>query len=61
MSPAIPVLRELAQRNGIPPWDVALWMISPTSLFAAQDRPADHLSDPEQLLAAAHIAFEAVW
>lgn len=61
VSPAIPVLLELAKRNGIPPWDVALWMISPTSLFAAQDRPADHLRDPEQLLAAAHIAFEVVW
>ncbi|WP_018772263.1 hypothetical protein [Arthrobacter sp. 162MFSha1.1] len=57
----IPELLALAKRNGIPSWDLTLWMISPSSLFAAQDCPTDHLEDPEQLLAAARITFEAVW
>lgn len=51
----IPELLALAKRNGIPSWDLALWMISGSSLFAAQDCPTDHLEDPEQLLAAARI------
>lgn len=58
---AIPELMALAKHDGIPPWDVAYWMISPSSLFAAQDRPMDRLDDPDELLIAARYEFETIW
>ncbi len=57
----IPALLTIAKRSDVPSWDIALWMINRSSLFAAQDRPADHLDDPERLLAAAETEFDAVW
>ena len=41
--------------------DLALWMITNTSLFSEQDTPAAHLHDPTQVIQAAHLHFEALW
>lgn len=57
----IPTLLALAKRNGIPTWDLCYWMVSGSSMFAAQDRPMDHLDNPEELLTAARYEFETVW
>lgn len=57
----ISALLTVAEHNEVSAWDIAFWMISPSSLLAGQDRPADHLDDPERLLAAAQAEFEAVW
>ena len=57
----IPVLVAVGERNELSAWDIVLWMITPSSLFAARDRPMDHLDDPERLLAAAQAEFETFW
>lgn len=59
--PVIPKLMEVARGYGIPDEDVVLWLCSPTSAFAEQDRPVDHLDDTDRLLAAAHDEFGAQW
>lgn len=59
--PVIPQLLTVAREAGATDTDVALWMITQSALFAAQDTPADHLANAAQVVEAAHIHFEAVW
>lgn len=41
---------------------LALWLISPTTSFPAEDRPVDHLiAEPESVIAAARNDFESRW
>lgn len=56
-----PELVTIAREAGATDTDLALWIISPSSLFAEQDAPADHLDAPDKIVAAAHIHFEAIW
>lgn len=49
----------LAAENGWPHEDVVLWLSSPSAYFHEQDRPVDHLEEPDRLLAAARDQFEA--
>jgi hypothetical protein len=57
----IPQLIAIARGFGIPDEDLVMWLASPTTFFASQDRPVDHLDDPERLLAAARDDFGAAW
>ncbi|MGY4858264.1 helix-turn-helix domain-containing protein [Cryobacterium sp. AP23] len=59
--PVIKPLVEVARENGWSNESLTLWMLGPTTSFDAEDRPADHLHEPELLLAAAHSHMEAVW
>lgn len=59
--PVIKLLVEVARENGWSNESLTLWMLGPTTSFDDQDRPADHLHEPELLLAAAHSHMEALW
>jgi hypothetical protein len=59
--PIIPDLLTLTRGLDVPDEDVVLWMAAPSSAFADQRRPVDHLNDREQLLAAAEAHFGAIW
>lgn len=59
--PVIPQLLEVTRRYDVPDEDVVLWMATRSSLFPEQDRPVDHMDDPEALLAAAESHFGATW
>lgn len=59
--PVIPQLLEVTRRHNVPDEDVVLWMVAYSSLFPEQDRPVDHMDDPEALLSAAEIHFGAIW
>lgn len=45
----------------VPDEDLVPWMATPSSAFADQRRPVDHLNDRGQLLAAAEAHFGAIW
>jgi hypothetical protein len=55
-----PLIR-LADANKWSLEDLALWMCSPSTSFPEEDRPVDHLQEPEAVLAAAKNVFEAEW
>jgi hypothetical protein len=57
----IPELLALTRGLDVPDEDLVLWMAAPSSAFADQRRPVDHLNDREQLLAAAEAHFGAIW
>jgi hypothetical protein len=59
--PVIPELLMLTRGLDVPDEDLILWMAAPSSAFADQRRPVDHLNDREQLLAAAEAHFGAIW
>jgi hypothetical protein len=59
--PVIPELLALTRGLDVPDEDLVLWMATPSSAFADQRRPVDHLDDREQLLAAAEAHFAAIW
>ncbi|XAS73278.1 hypothetical protein VUN82_05390 [Micrococcaceae bacterium Sec5.1] len=59
--PVIPELVALTRGLDVPDEDLVLWMATPSSAFADQRRPVDHLNDREQLLAAAEAHFGAIW
>lgn len=49
----IGALIQLADANGWPLEDLTAWLLSPSTSFAEEDRPVDHLQEPETVLAAA--------
>lgn len=57
--PAMPKLISLARENGWEDLDVLVWLTNPSTYFADQARPVDHLDEIETVLAAAADAFEA--
>ena len=59
--PVMARLIELAAANGWSEADLLLWLCSPTTAFDAEDRPVDHLAQPEAVLRAAKNQFEAQW
>lgn len=59
--PVIPELLALTRGLDVPDEDLVLWMATPSSAFADQRRPVDHLNDREQLLTAAEAHFGAIW
>ncbi|MEC5179478.1 hypothetical protein [Arthrobacter sp. CG_A4] len=59
--PVIPQLIAVARDLETTDEDLVLWLAAPSSMFAEQDRPADHLNDPDRLLAAARTEFGAIW
>jgi len=59
--PVMPRLIALARENGRSDDDVVFWLTSPSSFFAEQDRPVDHMREDERLLAAARDQFEGSW
>ena len=59
--PVIAPLLELAHANAWSSDDLTLWMFGPTTSFVQEDRPVDHLREPEAVLAAATLTMEALW
>lgn len=59
--PVIPKLTALARENGRSDEDLVFWLTSPSSYFHEQDRPVDHLSEEDRVLAAARDQFEGSW
>ena len=59
--PVIEPFLELAQTNAWTSDDLSLWMLGPNTYFDKEDRPVDHLGEPEAVLAAAKLAMEARW
>jgi hypothetical protein len=59
--PVIAPLLELAHANAWSSDDLSLWMFGPTTSFVQEDRPVDHLLEPEAVLAAATLTMEALW
>lgn len=59
--PVMPKLIALARENGRSDEDLVFWLTSPSSFFHEQDRPVDHLSEEDRVLAAARDQFEGTW
>lgn len=59
--PVIEPLFGLASANAWTSEDLTLWMVSPTTEFTQEDRPVDHLQEPEAVMAVAKLAMEADW
>lgn len=59
--PVIEPLLKVARANEWTSEDLTLWMIGPTTSFDEENRPVDHVREPEALLAAAHSHMEALW
>ena len=59
--PMMARLIELAAANGWSEENLLLWLCSPTTAFDAEDRPVDHLEQPDAVLRAAKNQFEARW
>ena len=58
----LPVMEELirlADANGWREEDLLLWLCSPTTSFDGEDRPVDHLDDPDAVVAAAKDELES--
>jgi hypothetical protein len=56
--PLMEVLVHLADTNGWREEDLLLWLCSPTTTFDVEDRPVDHLDQPDAVVAAARIHLE---
>jgi hypothetical protein len=52
MRPLMKDLKKIANEYGWDGSDVILWMTSPTTLFADERRPVDHLDEPPRVIAA---------
>lgn len=59
--PVIEHLLRISHSYDVPDNDVMLWLCSRSAFFDEQDRPVDHLDDPQLLLAAARDEFGAIW
>jgi hypothetical protein len=59
--PVMARLIELAAANNWSEADLLLWLCSPTTAFDSEDRPVDHLEQPDAVLRAAKNQFEAQW
>lgn len=59
--PRTAVVRDVARAAGVAEEEVLLWLVVPSSYFAQQDEPMNHLDEPELVLNAAHDEFDAVW
>lgn len=59
--PVIGQLLAFTRSCDVPDEDLMLWLCSRTAYFPEQDRPVDHIEDPELLLAAARDEFGAIW
>lgn len=57
----IPPLIQLADDNGRSLESLTAWMLSPSTSFEEEDRPVDHLHEPEAVLASAKNTFEVQW
>jgi hypothetical protein len=59
--PFVETLLDLARVNDWTTESLSLWMLSPSTSFAGEDRPVDHLREPETVLAAAKLQMEERW
>ena len=59
--PFVETLLELARVNEWTTESLSLWMLSPSTSFAGEGRPVDHLREPETVLAAAKLQLEELW
>jgi hypothetical protein len=50
--PLMQDLKKIADEYGWDTQDAVFWMTSPTTWFAAGDRPVDHLDEPARVIAA---------
>lgn len=50
--PLMKDLKKVADKYGLDGTDVVLWMTSPTTWFADERRPVDHLDEPARIIAA---------
>lgn len=58
--PVIPQLISLAKNNDWSERSLILWLVTPTGYFD-DESPANHLNEPERILAGAHSRFEQSW
>lgn len=60
--PVIAELRTLGQAHGMDERDVIVWLCRPTTYFPGPDeRPVDHIDEPDRLLEVAAAAWDVVW
>ena len=59
--PFVETLLDLARVNEWTTESLSLWMLSPSTSFAGEDRPVGHLREPETVLAAAKLQMEELW
>ena len=59
--PLIETLLDLARANEWTTESLSLWMLSPSTSFAREDRAVDHLREPETVMAAAKLQMEERW
>ncbi|TFD66081.1 helix-turn-helix domain-containing protein [Cryobacterium sp. Hh38] len=59
--PFVETLLDLARVNEWTTESLSLWMLSPSTSFAGEGRPVDHLREPEAVLAAAKLQMEELW
>jgi hypothetical protein len=59
--PLMKDLKKIADEYGWTGSDVVIWMASPTTWFAEEDRPVDHFEEPARILAAFEGTAEESW
>jgi len=61
LRPLIERLAPIAEKHGWPKRDVIHWLRSPTTYFADERRPIDHLDDTDEIVRIADEAWGVIW
>jgi hypothetical protein len=61
LRPLLERLAPIAAKYGRPERDVLFWLRSPTTYFADEGRPVDHLHEPDEVVRIADAAWGVIW
>ena len=61
LRPLLESLAPVAEKHGWPDRDVLLWLRAPTTYFADEGRPVDHLDKPSEIVRIADEAWAVIW
>jgi hypothetical protein len=61
LQPLLERLAPIAEKHGWPEKDVLYWLRSPTTYFADEGRPVDHLHEPAEIVRIADQAWGVIW
>ena len=61
LRPLLLRLAPIAEKYGWPERDVLYWLRAPTTYFADEGRPVDHLDEPDEIVRIAGEAWGVIW
>jgi len=61
LRPLLERLTPIAEKHGWPERDVLYWLRSPTTYFADEQRPVDHLDEPDEIVRIAAQDWGVIW